>query len=477
MKRYNRLTNRLADERRFSQSESLNLYPSDTADGLGAGETHAEDALGLYLEQMGSIPLLTRGEELELTQRLEKARRHYRRAVLANWRAIGLVLDTFERVRAGELSLERTIDIVPGLGLTADRVRRRLTGHLEKLRQLCADAAEEWRHLQRLISPSARARLGRAGLLRLYRAIRLAEELSPRVELLDAWADELLRAADEMQAAGGLAAVRVALLRAPVAVEELTALAPVVRRRRAAYQQARQQLARANLRLVVSIAKKYRGRGLAFGDLIQEGNSGLLRAVDKFDYRLGFKFGTYATWWIRQGVTRALADHARTVRVPSHHTGTLAAIERVRGELAVEKGREPTVAEIAQVLDISADEARSLRAVARPPVSLDETFGGQDEGPLYDALPDAGASDPGEAADRQLLRDRVTEVLRSLAPRDREVLELRYGLRDGRPRSLDEVAQAFGVTRERVRQIETRGILKLRQPERRERLAGFAEVA
>ena len=235
-------------------------------------------------------------------------------------------------------------------------------------------------------------------------------------------------------------------------------------------------MAEGNLRLVVSIAKRYRSRGLPFSDLIQEGNRGLMRAVDKYEHRLGYKFGTYATWWIRQGITRALADHARTIRVPCHQVGTLAAVERVRGELSAKEGREPTVEEIAAVLGVSAEETHSLRVVARHPVSLHEPMGGDGERALEDFLDDPSATNPGLAVDQHLLRDRIAEVLRSLTPREREVIELRFGLRDGQPRTLEEVARTYGITRERIRQIEARGLLKLRQPVRSQRLVEFAEM-
>jgi RNA polymerase primary sigma factor len=201
-----------------------------------------------------------------------------------------------------------------------------------------------------------------------------------------------------------------------------------------------------------------------------------MRAVDKYEHRLGFKFGTYATWWIRQGITRALADHARTVRVPCHQVGMLAAIERVRGELTVQQGREPTVEEIASVLGVSAEETRSLRVVGRHPVSLHEPLGGDGERALEDFLGDSDASNPGRAVDQHLLKERIGEVLRSLTPREREVIELRFGLRDGHPRTLDEVARTYGITRERIRQIEARGLLKLRQPNRSQRLEEFART-
>jgi RNA polymerase primary sigma factor len=257
--------------------------------------------------------------------------------------------------------------------------------------------------------------------------------------------------------------------------DELAALVRVLRKRRAAYQSVRKELAEANLRLVVSIAKNYRNRGLPFGDLIQEGNRGLMRAVDKYEWRLEFKFGTYATWWVRQGITRALHDNARTVRVPCHQISLMAKAEKLRGELTAATGREPTNEELAESLDVKVEDVRSLRVVGRAPVSLNDAIGGDGERALEDFLSDAHAVSPGDDADFGLLRERLAEVLRSLAPREREVIELRYGLKDGTPRTLDEVARQYGITRERIRQIEARGLLKLRQPNRAERLEEFAD--
>jgi RNA polymerase primary sigma factor len=256
---------------------------------------------------------------------------------------------------------------------------------------------------------------------------------------------------------------------------ELNRLVDVLKKRRRAYQNIRRQLAEANLRLVVSIAKNYRNRGLPFSDLIQEGNRGLMRAVDKYEYRRGFKFGTYATWWIRQGVQRALADHARTVRVPCHQIGLMTKMERKRAEMAAELGREPTPEELSAATGVSEQETRTLRNFGRQPVSIHDPIGGDGERSLEDFLSSGETPNPGEHVDARLLRERITEVLRSLAPREREVIELRFGLRDGTPRTLDEVAKQYGITRERIRQIEARGLLKLRQPTRRDRLEEFTD--
>jgi RNA polymerase primary sigma factor len=312
----------------------------------------------------------------------------------------------------------------------------------------------------------------------MQRAVRLAEELSPRTELLDAWTMEVQQHALRMvDLAGQRKELRGLMLQLQTTPDALARLLRVLQRRRSAYHQARQELAEANLRLVVSVAKHYRGQGLAFADLIQEGNSGLMRAVDKFDHRLGWKFATYATWWIRQGVTRALADHSRTVRVPSHLVSVLRAMERVRGELTARSGTEPTLAELAATLGISLAEAQALHTAGHQTASLDVPFAsGHDDGALQDFLSDPDTPDLAHEVDYHMLRDRIDEVLRCLAPRDREVIELRFGLKDGRPKSLDQIAQRLGVTRERVRQIESRGLEKLRRPERSARLAGFTGV-
>jgi RNA polymerase primary sigma factor len=468
--------------------------PSPAGDTAEEATTNGpDDALGLYLRQMGAIPLLNREQELALAKRLEWHRIRYRRAALANWRTLRRMVETFELIRAGQLPIDPNIDVVTTLGLSRERILARMPHNLRTLRHLLSEAAADFPALLRSGSSACRAaRLRREMWRRLRKAVALAEELSPRIDLLDRWSEELRQqsvtmnelarlidkgnrsAAHREQRTKRIKQLRDQMLQVCVTPEDLTRLLRVIDRRRVAYQKVRRELAEGNLRLVVSIAKRYRSRGLPFSDLIQEGNRGLMRAVDKYEHRLGFKFGTYATWWIRQGITRALADHARTVRVPCHQVGTLAAIERVRGELSVRNGREPTVEEIAKVLGVTPEETQSLRVVARHPVSLHEPLGGDGERALEDFLDDPHATNPGQMVDRHLLRERIAEVLRSLTPREREVIELRFGLRDGQPRTLEEVARSYGITRERIRQIEARGLLKLRQPLRSQRLAEFA---
>ncbi len=486
------------DDLLSADSASLDLDIDGKTDELLAEEEDVEswsdDPVRMYLTQMGEIPLLTRQQEITLAKRIEVTRADFRRKLLECDYVIQIAVKILKRVHRGELPFDRTVQVSVTDRLEKDQILGRLPLNLRTVEMLLRRNKADYRTAT---SKSAKMqhrkeawrRLGR----RRLRAVKLVEELglrTQRIEPLIRTLDDFSRRVDELKArieahkkARLPQAERQAWIRDFRAIIRTTQETPTSLRNRvrylksiyAHYQQAKRGLSEGNLRLVVSIAKKYRNRGLSFLDLIQEGNAGLMRAVDKFEYRRGFKFCTYATWWIRQAITRAVADQSRTIRIPVHMVETMSRVRNVSRQLLQKLGREPTIEETAIASGTAVDETRRVLAMSRYPISLDRPVGNSEDSHFGDLLPDSGAENPAIGAAQEMLRGRIAKVLKTLSYREREIIKLRYGLGDGYSYTLEEVGHIFKVTRERIRQIEAKAVRKLQQPSRSQELVGFLD--
>ncbi len=483
-----------------SDDDDLDSELDEGADDLllsGSDESWSDDPVRMYLTQMGEIPLLARQEEIALAKRIEISRAKFRRKVLECDFVMQTAVKVLRRVHAGELPFDRTVQVSVTDQLEKHQILGRLPMNLRTLETL---VKRNYRDYQIATSKSRMRAERRAAWRRLgrrrRRAVRLIEELglrNHRVEPMIKTLQEFSQRVDELQArirdhrAGrgnsGRPRRREPWLAEYRNILRATQETPTSLRNRvkylqsiyAEYQDAKRGLSEGNLRLVVSIAKKYRNRGLSFLDLIQEGNAGLMRAVDKFEYRRGFKFCTYATWWIRQAITRAVADQSRTIRIPVHMVETMSRVRNVSRTLQQQLGREPTIEETARAAETCIDETRRVLAMSRYPISLDRPVGNSEDSQFGDLLPDGGVRAPASGASHGMLRSRIAKVLKTLSYREREIIKLRYGLGDGYSYTLEEVGHIFKVTRERIRQIEAKAVRKLQQPTRSQDLVGFLE--
>ena len=455
-----------------------------------------DDPVRMYLTQMGEISLLTRDEEIRLAKKIETTRMIFRRKVLENDYSISSAVEILGLVHEGELPFDRTMKISTAEDDAKSKIAARIPENLKTIRKLMELNRVEWDAMEE--DPKNR-KLAKETKLRVKCRRRkmaiLIEELSlrtskiqPLLKKLRSIRNKMLQLQTQLQSSQKfpdrydpedlmvmreeLSGLRSLVLEEPAElkdrVEDITTVFDE-------YEQAKRDLSGGNLRLVVSIAKKYRNRGLSFLDIIQEGNTGLMRAVDKYEYKRGYKFSTYATWWIRQAITRAIADHARTIRIPVHMIETMSKLRNISKNLLQELGREPSVEEIAERADMPVSEVRRVMKISRHPISLDRPVGESEDSYFGDFIEDESAGNPSDSAAQEMLRSRIETVLKTLTYREREIIKLRYGIGDGYTYTLEEVGRIFKVTRERVRQVEAKALRKLQHPVRSRKLQGFLD--
>jgi RNA polymerase primary sigma factor len=455
-----------------------------------------DDPIRMYLTQMGTIPLLTREEEIRLAKKIESTRMIFRRLVLESDLAARESCKVLLQVHNGELPFDRTMRISTAEDNAKEKVARRIPINRNSVLLLQAANEKDWEMVEDGVTErqatAARDRIQArrrkvATLLeecclrtariqplmrRLQSVLRKLDGLDREMKLADRYPGRV-HPDDHVAMKDELRGIRSLVLENP---EQLRTRLVCIETVFEEYEQAKRDLSGGNLRLVVSIAKKYRNRGLSFLDIIQEGNTGLMRAVDKYEYMRGYKFSTYATWWIRQAITRAIADHARTIRVPVHMIETMSKLRTIQKRLLQIMGREPTIEELAEQAGMPVEETRRVMKISRHPISLDRPVGESEDSQFGDFIEDERQEAPSASATSEMLRSRINDVLKTLTYREREILKLRYGIGDGYTYTLEEVGRIFKVTRERVRQVESKAIRKLQHPVRRRRLESFVDT-
>ncbi len=450
------------------------------------------DPIRLYLSQMCEIPLLSREQEISLAKKIEITRRKFRRAVLGNDFALRQTVEILRKVAAGILPFDRTIKVSLTERLTKEQVTARMPHNLRTLDALIEENRREFqRVVRKSTSETEKERTRQNYQRRRLKSLVLVEELSlrsrrviPLMKQLEQFSQRmnyLKNRIDYLRENMGSGAelnrcvseLRHLIMTTQESPRSLQARVEDFKKNFKEYEAVKRQLSSGNLRLVVSIAKKYRNRGLSFLDLIQEGNTGLMRAVDKYEYRRGFKFSTYATWWIRQAITRAIADQARTIRIPVHMIDVLSKLRNIQKKLTQDFKREPSMYEIAEVAEMTIEEVQRVLDIGRSPISLDRPVGEGEDNAFGEFIEDPSSDSPVRNASNGVLRDRIDSLLQTLTYREREIIRLRYGLTDGFSYTLEEVGRIFKVTRERVRQIEAKAVAKLQNPVRAKMLEGF----
>lgn len=456
-----------------------------------------DDPVRMYLKEMGSVPLLSREEEVEISKRIEKAQIQIERIIMRFRYASSESIAIANYLLSGKERFDKAITEKEVLN------KQEFMNYLPKLAQLLK---QEDQILEKLLTQLDHSNLKKNDRLKIMEDIEKCRirtqaylrRLHIRHNIVDDFVEVILRAYDrflflekeineltpraERNKFAGLklAAAKRKLKKRELAagrtLEDFKKDVKMLQRWMDKSQEAKREMVESNLRLVISIAKKYTNRGLSFLDLIQEGNMGLMKAVEKFEYRRGYKFSTYATWWIRQAVTRAIADQARTIRIPVHMIETINKVLRGAKKLMMETGREPSPEELAKELGISPERVREIYKIAQHPISLQAEVGDGGESQFGDFLEDTGADSPAEATGYSILKDKMGEVLSTLSDRERKVLIQRFGLLDGKPKTLEEVGVEFNVTRERIRQIEAKALRKMRHPIRSKQLKAFLDL-